>query len=347
MRLVAACLSLAALAGPASGVASEQGTTPAAEGGARPLQHTRPVGADGTTQVEIGFYVVDVLYIHDADETFEADFMYTLSWEDPRLVAEADLGGSVVSLEDIWSPSHTITNQRQVSRFFDEVASVDEQGRVYYRQRVLGQFTADLDLREFPFDEQDLLVQMVVLGDEAEHIQLVEDPRLRGSRENISPAGWSVEFVGPELRRETVESQDRSFPRVDHQLRAARLPQYYRLKVFLPLMLIVFMAWTVFWLDPKESGPQVGVATASVFTLIAFSLSLSTTLPRIAYATRADEFVLGSTLLVFFALGEAILTTTLAKQGRHRLALRLDRWARVAYPILFVIMAAITIFPKG
>ena len=30
------------------------------------------------------------------------------------------------------------------------------------------------------------------------------------------------------------------------------------------------MAWTVFWIDPKEIGPQVGVSTASVLTLIAF-----------------------------------------------------------------------------
>ncbi len=131
-------------------------------------------------------------------------------------------------------------------------------------------------------------------------------------------------------------------PRVDHPIRARRVADYYRLKVFLPLALIVFMAWTVFWVDPQDFGPQVGVATASVFTLIAFQLSLSNTLPRIAYTTKLDEFILGSTVLVFLALGEAIATGRMARKNRHDLALRIDRVSRLLYPTLFLVLAAFT-----
>ena len=42
--------------------------------------------------------------------------------------------------------------------------------------------------------------------------------------------------------------------------------------IIVPLILIVMMSWVVFWIDPRDFGPQMGMATASVFTLIAFLL---------------------------------------------------------------------------
>ena len=104
---------------------------------------------------------------------------------------------------------------------------------------------------------------------------------------------------------------------------------------FVPLTLIVFMAWTVFWIDPQNFGPQVGVSTAAALTLIAFLLSTRQLLPRVEYLTRADVVILGSAMLVFFSLGEAVLTSNLAAGGREDLARSFDRWSRVLYPLVF------------
>jgi hypothetical protein len=51
----------------------------------------------------------------------------------------------------------------------------------------------------------------------------------------------------------------------------------------------------------------------------------------VAYLTRADEFVLAITVLVFAAFGEAVLTGSLFKAGREDLARSVDRWARWVY----------------
>jgi hypothetical protein len=99
------------------------------------------------------------------------------------------------------------------------------------------------------------------------------------------------------------------------------------------------MAGSVFWIDPAELGPQVGVSTASVFTLIAFLFSLGDLLPRVSYLTRADQFVLGSTLLVFLAFGEAIMTAKIAQGGNPSLSRKIDHWARAICPGLFAVVA--------
>ncbi len=51
---------------------------------------------------------------------------------------------------------------------------------------------------------------------------------------------------------------------------ATRKPGYYVLKVIFPLILIVIMSWTVFWIAPSESGTQISVAVTSILTLIAY-----------------------------------------------------------------------------
>jgi hypothetical protein len=102
------------------------------------------------------------------------------------------------------------------------------------------------------------------------------------------------------------------------------------------------MAWTVFWLDPSQLGPQLGVSTASVFSFVAFQVRLAELLPGVSYLTRIDRFILGSTALVFLAFGEAILTGTLAASGRTELARRIDRWARWVYPALFAVVLYVT-----
>jgi F0F1-type ATP synthase membrane subunit c/vacuolar-type H+-ATPase subunit K len=80
------------------------------------------------------------------------------------------------------------------------------------------------------------------------------------------------------------------------------------------------------------------VATASVFSLIAYRTALRLSLPKVSYMTRADIFVLGATVLVFGALGAAIATGRLAKSGREKLARKIDGWARWMYVAMLLIL---------
>lgn len=48
-----------------------------------------------------------------------------------------------------------------------------------------------------------------------------------------------------------------------------------------------------------------------------------------------DLYILGSTLLVFFTLGEVVLPTILAANEKAPLARRIDSVCRFAFPIIF------------
>jgi gamma-aminobutyric acid receptor subunit beta len=65
------------------------------------------------------------------------------------------------------------------------------------------------------------------------------------------------------------------------EFHATRLAQYYLLKVILPLLLIVMMSWTVFWIDPTNGGPQISVAVTSMLTLIAYRFAIGSEVPKL------------------------------------------------------------------
>ena len=183
-------------------------------------------------------------------------------------------------------------------------------------------------------DRQTLSIRVVLGRTRAEDVTFVPDER-SGAAEEFSIADWTVTGGSVEYEPFRLPTAEQRYPQVTYRLEVRRNRAYYAQKVFLPLILIVCMSWAVFWIDPKLVPPQIGISTSAVLTLIAFLFSLAYTLPRLSYLTRADRFVMGATVLVFFAFGEALLSTGLAGRGREETALRIDRLSRLVFPTVF------------
>jgi hypothetical protein len=297
-----------------------------------------PVGVP--TQVSVGIYVIDIFEISNATQAFSADIQVAVSWQDNRL-AKKSLGYSLencrITLNEIWHPYLGIVNQRNMKKVFGDTVQIDGDGNVLYRQRGIGELTTPVDLKDFPFDDQTFSISLSSFRYDNSEVSIILDEFRTGRLGRFSLAGWSIEPGEARVTSQDIALQNRSFDRLDYELIAERHRGYYLWKVFLPLALIVFMAWTVFWIDPSQLGAQVGVSGAAVFTMIAFQFSLGYFLPRVSYLTRADKYILGSTILVFLALGEGILTSWMAQKERHELSKKIDRWSRVVYPILFLL----------
>ena len=113
----------------------------------------------------------------------------------------------------------------------------------------------------------------------------------------------------------------------------------------MPLVLIIFMSWAVFWINPKEAGTQIGVSTASMLTLIAYRFTVDLLVPKVSYMTRLDIFILGSTFLVFLSLLQVIITSTLMRNGRDVLSLRIDNFSKFIFPVLFAFILFASFVP--
>ena len=308
------------------------------------LRNTRPDPVGQPTEVQLGLMLIDLQSINDSEQSFTADMYVVATWKDSRLIAEdlpETLVGCMIPLDDVWTPRLVFVNERSVRKAFDEKVSVAADGTVEYAQRLQGEFTTQLHLRDFPFDEHDLLLDIVARGYSPEEIAFIP----QHGDETISEltiTDWHVGGASAEVMGRYVAPRDLTVASVIFRTPVKRRLGFYTMKTFLPLTLIVFMSWAVFWIKPGLLPPQIGVSTSAILTLIAFQFSLSYMLPRLSYLTRADRFLIGSTLLVFLAFGEALRTSYLANRDQEERALRIDRISRVVFPTLFVLLVIIS-----
>ena len=297
------------------------------------------------TRVSVGFFIIDVVEIDDVSQTFQADILATMSWTDPRLALPADAvdrADRVFALGQIWNPALTLVNRRSAHILAPDLARVTADGGVTFEARRFAELASPLDLREFPFDVQVLRMDIASTRYGPDEVELVVDDTASGRLGDFSLAGWRIELGEITVSQIELQGGERRV-RVVHHLNAEREGGFFVMKVIVPLGLIVFMAATVFWVDPENIGPQLGISTASVLTLIAFQFSLVRMLPPVSYLTRIDLFVLGSMMLVFLALAESIYTSRITKAGRHDDARRVDSFARAIYSAMFVLLVIFTL----
>jgi neurotransmitter-gated ion-channel len=310
----------------------------------------RPAAESGPTQVSTGIWIVDISSIDSAQQSFTAEIAVVLRWKDPRL---AHIGNGVVrhSLEQTWHPRAVIVNEtNSVTRKFPDSVEVEADGTVIYRQRYAGAFTQPLRLRSFPFDRQTFRIQLIAVRYRPDEVMFVPDQdwinnglkQAGGIAPSITLPDWTIEKW--ETRPLTYAlAPGFEYSSYSFEFTAARNVQHYILKVILPLVLIVIMSWSGFWIDPVNASAQISVAVTSMLTLIAYRFAVDTQVPRLPYMTRLDVFFLISTLLVFFSLIEVLVTTILHNKQQTKLAKRIDRYCRVIFPVIFA-LATIGIF---
>ena len=312
----------------------------------------RPNINAGPTPISVQIWVIDIHSIDSAQQNFTADIAVVLRWKDPRL-AHTGSGVAHYALDQIWNPRVAIVNEtNSVTRRLPESVEVDPDGAVLYPQRYVGTFTQSLHLQSFPFDKQTFRIHLVSVRFSPDEVQFVPDQKwieaglkqAGGISPSITLPDWTVESWDIKTLPYSLVPGV-AYSGYVFEFTASRNAQHYILKVILPLVLIVIMSWTVFWIDPSEAGSQISVAITSMLTLIAYRFAIDSQLPRLPYTTRLDTFILTSTLFVFFCLIEVLATTILHNNQQRARAKRIDRYCRIIFPAIFTI-ASIAIFSK-
>jgi hypothetical protein len=298
---------------------------------------TRPGPLDEPTRVRVGMYIVDITDIDDASQTITVDLVVYGAWQDPRL-ASGSQAPRELGLTEVWHPFLLLIGERDLAKKLPDSIFADGEGMLLYRQRFYGQISSPTDLADFPFDDQLLRIQVIAGGFTRDEVELVIEKPRTGRSARLSVVDWRIGEVRARTEPFEYMADHRIFPSCVVELPATRYTGYYVWKVILPLVLVVFMSWTVFWIDATMVAPQIGVATTSILTLIAYQFVLGRLVPELSYLTRLDLFTVGSTILVFLALVEVVTTTALAGRGKPGLALAIDRWARFVFPATFLIV---------
>ena len=308
------------------------------------LSGTRPNAGGEPDQVTVRLGLLDISEISDREQVFTADIFVEIGWQDPRLAVDGDKSERLrtVPLDEIWHPRLTVINNRGLDLLLPEVATIDHLGSVLARQRLAGPLAVDLELHDFPFDTQRLRIEVVSYQYSAAEIVFSENSELVARLDNLSGNGWTYSALEPERFVYRLKDDGRGGSGVVFAVMAEREAAYYIFTLALPMTLILFLAWMTHWLPVDIIPPRLGMASATVFSLIAFGVSFRLTLPKIAYLTDADRFVLYSTLLVLVSLAISVANIRLVSAEKQDAAERMTRRVRLAFPFLYGLVVLLT-----
>jgi ABC-type maltose transport system permease subunit len=105
--------------------------------------------------------------------------------------------------------------------------------------------------------------------------------------------------------------------------------------VILPLIVIVLLSFSVFWMDRASLGDRISVSFIGILTAVAYQVVMNDILPQISYTTWINGFLNVSFLLMVGTVIINLVVGGLDQRGRHDVAHRVDHLCRWIFPLTY------------
>jgi hypothetical protein len=172
-----------------------------------------------------------------------------------------------------------------------------------------GTFKDNFQFQSFPFDAQALKYQIGLVNDgQANFENSVLRPFFGGHDflygiEDIELNEWKHSGADYKNTLESFGGYDINSLTYYHLIE--RNYSYYIFKIILPIIIILFISWSVLWIRPKEIEARLTVSIVCLLSLIAYTFIIDKDIPKLSYLTIMDYVVLVS---YFFSVLPTIQT---------------------------------------
>ena len=302
----------------------------------------------GPVIVDLGLHIVELTQVDEVINTFTIEGFMDLVWCDPRMAYEAEneeeLGEKILLkekaqalLNEIWWPAVTIANQVNARNIENQELVILSDGTIEYKEKFSAELEAHYDLKEFPFDRQKLEIEIESFAWHDDVLIFKMNEEKIGFSTDFEIAEWHIENV--ESKIESVKDiQDRAtFSEFLMEIEVVRKYDYYLWKIIIPLILLVMISWSVFWMIGDKLVDRMSISMTGILTIVAYQFIISDILPRVSYFTFMDTFLSISFLIMLMSVFENIIVNNLDLVDRSAEAKKVDMVCRIAFPVLYFI----------
>lgn len=326
-----------------------------------------PPESDGPIVVDIGFFLSNITDISEEEETFDFEGILSLHWNDPRLAFDPEDTGydqlyyqGAFQFNEVfsgWWPQVYLANE--AGRFDRQgtLLRITPDGDVFLAEEIDAIAKSPLQLRRFPFDQQQFVAVFEVLGMDKNQVVLQSDETTSGIWQEEHHKVRIPQWGEPRLASSIIEYDPISADERDDPLTAFRVeidikrdPWYMLRLVMLPVMIFVFLSWSVFWMDRSSVGDRMDISFIGILTVVAYQIMFSESLPKISYVTVLMSFMIISFLMMCASVIVNLRVAAHDKNGRSELGDLMDRRCRYIFPLVYVtssVLAGVYIFQLG
>ncbi len=281
-----------------------------------------------------GMEIQDIYDLNISSNSFTADFYYWVKMDTSNRDAE-----KYISFQNMKSSQSTK----------ELVIESTEGSSIYKLYRVSGNFYVNYNLADFPFDKQELSVNVeILIPDDRMKISFDQSSLLLDPQtiEKYKVTGWNKKayyVTVDNLITRSLKGDPKGQPGLLKKFKSfafcldvERIVLGSFLQIILPLILIGLVAVSLLFIK-NLSFENVGEVSVGVFlSIIAFSISLSGMIPSSNYLTRADILFWLTFVVVFGSFMSIIILNSIYndEQLREYKVRKLRMTLAILYPLL-------------
>jgi hypothetical protein len=239
--------------------------------------------------------------------------------------------------DEIWIPSLLMINATAGRNKITTNIKGDPDGTIHYIELFDVELTTSFYLEPFPFDNQSLEIFLQPFLDEHDTVAMAYDETNSGvgTEPFVELAQWKI--LGFNASRQTRElgRTGKKIPELEIDLQVQRRSRYYIWKVFLPLIVMVAIAYSAFWIKIGDYYTQISITLTAILTEIAFLFAISSSLPKVPYLTFIDAFFLVSFFFSFVSMLELVVVHQALEWEWPDHANRIRRISQLMYPLIY------------
>ncbi|QDP71536.1 hypothetical protein FOG18_02575 [Legionella israelensis] len=280
-------------------------------------------------KVGIALYLNDITRIQPQEEIIELEATIFLRWQSEKKgVREQYFYGNQVddALKTMWWPYFIFLDTRGTTQVTHKAMKISNNGMVEYMAKYTLSIETALNMHKFPFDTQTINIQVTPFGPMPYRIQYY----LLNDKIGINPVAHIEEWELTGTKNKISAQNENQY---QLSLNYQRKSGYYLYKVFLPMLIIVFISYMVLWLPRQPAINRLAVIITAMLTIVAFQWAVTSDVPKVSYITFLQAMV----LFFFIMVGLKAILVVIGESVEDAEKYKLMHWSRIIYPVVLLL----------
>lgn len=206
--------------------------------------------------------------------------------------------------------------------------------------KMSGTFHNKPDLHAYPFDTQELVIELEDDSNGQDILRLRTDVEHTNLDTDFSVPGWDTAFIRGRILThyypDRFEDDDLYYSKYKFSLGIKRFGTSAVFTVFVPALVIVLISLSGLWFPRDELEVRCNATTPMLAAAVLFHFALMQELPATAYLSRADKLMMS----VYACLGIHMLSSWIWFVVDEKHTETIFKWAKyILCPVTFAIMA--------
>jgi len=217
-------------------------------------------------------------------------------------------------------------------------------GKEFY-YRIRASLRTNLNLRNFPFDEHTLVIELEDKNKTDVDYVMIADAKQSGIDSSVFVSGWDLEnAISGQVLSHNYDVYDEAYSRPRFTIHIYHSPFSSFMKGLFAAIVIVFVGMLSFLMKPEAAVDRIELTSATLASAIFYHLTLTASIPPVGYLTYGDRFMILQYIFITISLGVAVSLFLLqpgegeeVDEGKQAIVEQIHGMTRWTVPLLWVV----------